>query len=82
MLPPEDWLLWRHLYGHRVLTALSVRARFPSLLDKAGHGGEDEEGGHHRDGNDEDQQRGVQPPVSARGDVRLWKRENSLQSGI
>ena len=82
-LPPEDRLLWGHVHRHRVLAALGVGAGLLSPLDKARHRCEDEEGGHHRDGDHEDQQRGVQAPVTrAWGDVGLWKRENSLQSRI
>ena len=82
-LPPEDRLLRRDVHGHGVLAALGVRAGLLFPLDEARHRGEDEEGGHHRDGDHEDQQRGVQAPVTrAWGDVGLWKRENSLQSRI
>ena len=63
-LPPEDWLLRRDVHGHRVLAALGVGAGLLSPLDEARHRGEDEERGDHRDRDHEDQQRGVQPPVS------------------
>ena len=61
-LPLEDWFVRSHLDCHRVL-ALGLGLGLS--LDQAGHRGQEEQGGDQGDGDDQDQQGGVQGRAGA-----------------